>query len=331
MGLAATFGPILGGWLVNADLFGLSWRAVFLVNVPIGVIALAAAVKVLPSDIKHERGTAPKLDILGMLLATAAIMFLVYPLVQGREAGWPTWTFVMMAASVPMFGVFGIHQRLRFKADRDPFVVPTLFRKRSFNSGIAVMMAFGAAMSGIFFTSTLFLQIGLHYTALHAGLTMLPWSLGTIVSMGAGQSLMPKVGPRRMLQSGMLIMGAGSALAAILIGAYGLTTTTWTLVPPLFVCGLGMGLIFGPIFGTVLGDLDDEEVGSASGLLNAVQQLSGAFGIAALGTLFFNEAGATMTHVPDAAKIVFLVSAGILVAAWGIAFSMSKHAAETDH
>jgi hypothetical protein len=91
-----------------------------------------------------------------------------------------------------------------------------------------------------------------------------------------------------------------------------------------------MGLIFGPIFGTVIGDLDDEEVGSASGLLNAVQQLAGAFGIAALGTLFFDQAGATMTHVPQAAKLVFVVSAGILVAAWGIAFSMSKHTKEAE-
>jgi EmrB/QacA subfamily drug resistance transporter len=330
MGLAATFGPILGGWLVSADLFGLGWRSIFLVNVPIAIVALFAGARVLPADVKLDRSKAPKLDIVGMLIATAGIMLLVYPLVQGREAGWPVWTFLMMAASVPAFIVFGLHQRLRMKAGRDPFVVPTLFGKRSFTSGIAVMMAFGAAMSGVFFTSTLFLQVGLHYTALHAGLTMLPWSVGTMLSMGAGQALMPKLGPRRTLQVGMLTMAAGAAIAAVLIGRYALTTTSWTLVAPLFVMGMGMGLIFGPIFGTVLGDLDDDEVGSASGLLNAVQQLAGAFGIATLGTLFFNKAGAQLTAVPDAAKIVFFVSGGLLVVSWGLAFLMSKHIKDTD-
>ena len=330
MGLAATCGPILGGWLVGADLFGLSWRAIFLVNVPVGIVALFAGVRVLPADDHIDAENKPKLDIIGMLVATAGIMMLVYPLVQGREAGWPAWMFVLMAAALPTFGVFGWHQRHRNAAGRDPFVVPSLFRKRSFNSGIAVLFAFGAAMGGVFFVYTLFLQVGLGYSALHAGLTMLPWSVGIMVSMGIGQALMPKIGARRTLQSGMVVMAAGTAVAAILVNAYGTTTTSWTLMAPLLVSGLGMGLIFGPIFGTVLGDLDDAEVGSASGLLNAVQQLSGAFGVAALGTVFFDKAGTMMTSVPAAATLVFAISAAVLVLAWAVAFSMSKHTKEAE-
>ena len=103
MGLAATFGPILGGWLVGADLFGLSWRAIFLVNIPVGIVALAFGAKVLPHDDHAAGQTKPKLDIVGMLLATAGVMLLVYPLVQGRESGWPAWMFAMMAAAVPTF------------------------------------------------------------------------------------------------------------------------------------------------------------------------------------------------------------------------------------
>lgn len=334
MGLAATFGPILGGWLVGADLFGLSWRAIFLVNVPIAVVALVAGSRVLPHDELHsadgERIAKPKLDLVGMLLATAGVLMLVYPLVQGRESGWPAWMFGLMAASVPTFGVFALHQRRRNNAGRDPFVVPTVFRKRSFNSGIGVLFAFGAAMSGVFFVYTLFLQVGLQYSALHAGLTMLPWSIGTMVSMGVSQGLMPKFGPRRTLQSGMLVMAAGTVIAAVLVHAYGATTTSLTLIAPLLVSGLGMGLIFGPIFGTVLGDLDDAEVGSASGLLNAVQQLAGAFGVAALGTVFFDKAGAAMLSVPAAATLVFGISAAVLVLAWAVAFSMSKHTKEAE-
>jgi len=332
MGLAATFGPILGGWLVGADLFGLSWRAIFLVNVPIGIVALFAGRKVLPQDdhLHVEGMTKPKLDIVGMLLATAGIMMLVYPLVQGRESGWPAWMFGLMAASLPTFGVFAVHQRRRNALGRDPFVVPSVFRKRSFNSGIGVLFAFSAAMSGVFFVYTLFLQIGLQYSALHAGLTMLPWSIGTMASMGLSQGLMPKIGPRRTLQSGMLVMSLGTVIAAVLVNHYSTTTTSWTLIAPLLVSGLGMGLIFGPIFGTVLGDLDDAEVGSASGLLNAMQQLAGAFGVAALGTVFFDKAGAMMTSVPAAATLVFGISAAVLVLAWAVAFSMSKHTKEAE-
>jgi EmrB/QacA subfamily drug resistance transporter len=330
MGLAATLGPILGGWLVGADLFGLSWRAIFLVNIPVGLVALGFGVRVLPKDAHVAGGDKPKLDIVGMLLATAGVMMLVYPLVQGRESGWPAWMFGMMAASVPTFGVFALHQRRRNAAGRDPFVVPSLFRKRSFVSGIGVLFSFAAAMSGVFFVYTLFLQVGLHYSALHAGLTMLPWSIGTIVSMGASQALMPKVGPRRTLQTGMLVMSAGTVVSALLVHAYGATTTSVTLIAPLLISGLGMGLIFGPIFGTVLGDLDDAEVGSASGLLNAMQQLAGAFGIAALGTVFFDKAGAFMTSVPAAATLVFGISAAILVVAWAVAFTMSKHTKEAE-
>ncbi|NUR62017.1 MAG: DHA2 family efflux MFS transporter permease subunit [Catenulispora sp.] len=334
MGLGATLGPILGGWLVGADLFGLSWRAIFLVNVPIGIAALFFGARVLPNDDPRsaagEGARKPKLDLVGMLLATAGILMLLYPLVQGREAGWPAWMWVLMAGSLPAFGVFALHQRRRNAAGRDPFVVPSVFRKRSFNSGIGVLFAFAAAMSGVFFVYTLFLQVGLHYSALHAGLTMLPWSVGMIVSMGAGQALMPKIGPRRTLQAGMLVMALGTVISAVLVNAYGATTTSLTLIAPLLVSGLGMGLIFGPIFGTVLGDLEDDEVGSASGLLNAFQQLAGAFGVAALGTVFFDKAGTMMTSVPAAAALVFGLSAAVLVLAWVVAFSMSKHTKEAE-
>ena len=161
-----------------------------------------------------------------MLLATAGVMMLVYPLVQGRESGWPAWMFAMMAAAVPTFGVFAVHQRRRNAAGRDPFVVPTLFRKRSFISRRPVLFAFSAAMSGVFFVYTLFMQIGLHFSALHAGLTMLPWSIGTIISMGASQGLMPKVGPRRTLQAGMLVMSLGTVISALLVNHLRRATTT---------------------------------------------------------------------------------------------------------
>jgi EmrB/QacA subfamily drug resistance transporter len=327
MGLAATAGPVIGGALVSGDVFGLGWRAIFLLNVPVGILALLGAVKLLPHDNGlGDHGRTPRLDIVGMLMATAAALLLIYPLVQGRESGWPAWTFVMMGASVPMFGIFALHQRARIRASHDPFVVTSIFRKRDFSGGVAFIVLFFGAMTGMFFALTLFLQFGLGYTALHSGLTTIGWSIGTMVSMGVGQGLMPKIGARRMLQIGLVIMTVGVAALAWTINHYGTGVSSWDLEPALLVAGFGMGMVFGPFFGIVLAAVDDREVGSASGVVSAVQQLGSAIGVAGLGTLFFDR---ITTHGPSGAAVpVLLTSAGVLLASWLVSFLMPKNARE---
>jgi EmrB/QacA subfamily drug resistance transporter len=323
MGIGATAAPVIGGALVSGNLFGLGWRAIFLLNVPIGLAALAGAALLVPAD-SRARSRAPRLDLAGMVLATGAVLLLIYPLVQGREAGWPAWMLVMMAASVPAFGIFVLHQRARQRAGRDPLVETSIWHKREFCSGTVFVMLFFGCMTGLFFALTLFLQIGAGFSPLHAGLTTLPWSVGLMVSMGAAEGLTKSFGPRRTIQAGVLIMAAGIVGAAFTIHAYGLGTSSYALIPALAVAGFGMGLVFGPFFGTVLAAVEDHEVGSAAGVVEAVQQLGSAFGIAGLGTLFFDRIpahGAVGATIP-----VFGITAGVLAVAWAIAFLMPKTA-----
>lgn len=321
MGIGATAGPVIGGALVDGDVLGLGWRAIFLLNVPIGLLALAGGARLLPKD-GHRNERAPRLDLTGMVLATLAALLLIYPLVQGREAGWPAWMLITMAASVPAFGIFALHQRARRQAARDPLVETSIMRNRAFCAGLGFVLLFFGATTGLLFALTLFLQIGEHFSPLHAGLTTLPWSIGGMISMGASQAMLGKVGSRRVIQSGVIIMAAGLLGTAWTVHHLGTTTSSLALAPALLITGFGMSLVFAPFFDTVLAAVTDSETGSASGAVSAIEQLGSAFGVAGLGTVFF---GRVATHgASGAATPVFLITAGALVLAWAIAFLMPK-------
>ena len=212
----------------------------------------------------------------------------------------------------------------RQRAGRDPLVEMSIWRKREFCSGAVFVMLFFGSMTGMFFALTLFLQLGAHFTPLHAGLSTLPWSLGGMVSMGASQGLLGKCGPRRTIQAGVAVMAAGLLGTAWTIHHFGVAASSWDLAPALFAAGFGMGLVFAPFFGTVLAAVEDHEVGSASGIVNAVQELGSAFGVAGLGTLFLDRL--TSHGASAAAAPVFIITAAVLAVAWAIAFGMPKTA-----
>jgi EmrB/QacA subfamily drug resistance transporter len=288
MGSAALFGPIIGGGLIGLDLFGTGWRMVFLVNLPLGIAAVVGALRVVPES-RADR--AAKLDIGGVGLVSAGALLLVYPLIQGRELGWPLWTYVSMAASVIVFGLFWVHLARRVRAGSDPLVTPTVFTHRGYSGGLLVLTFFFAGMIGASLATTLFLQIGQGYSAIHAGLTFIPLSLGVAIAAPlSGALLSPRFGGRVVIQAGGVVSAAGYGLviAAISRTAH---VTTWDLLPGLMVVGLGMGLFIAPLFDTILAAVTDRETGSASGVLNALQQLAGAVGVAVLGTVFFTAAG----------------------------------------
>ncbi len=288
MGSAALFGPIIGGGLIGLDLFGTGWRMVFLVNLPLGIAAVAGALRVVPESRSDK---AAKLDVGGVGLVSAGAILLVYPLIQGRELGWPVWTYISMAASVAVFGVFWVHLARRVRGRRDPLVTPTVFTHRGYSGGLLVLTLFFAGMIGSSLATTLFLQIGQGYSAIHAGLTFIPLSLGVAIAAPvSGGLLSPRFGGRILIQVGGLVSAAGYGLV---IAAVDRSThvTTWDLLPGLMVVGLGMGLFIAPLFDTILAAVTDRETGSASGVLNALQQLAGAIGVAVLGTVFFTAVG----------------------------------------
>jgi EmrB/QacA subfamily drug resistance transporter len=287
MGLSAVFGPIIAGGLIDLDLFGTEWRSLFWINVPLGLFAILGGIKFLPTEEHHER---VKLDMIGVAIAGTAMFALVFPLVEGRELDWPLWTFLMAAASIPLFGWFAWHQLRLERAGRAPLVMPSLFRERAFNGGMVFMSSFFAAMAGLMLCFGLFVQIGLGYSPLRAGLTMVPMSVGVAIGASLSGTLANKVG-RIFLHLGTTLMATGSLAIAFTLVITGSDIASWQFVPSLLLTGIGCGLVFAPFFGIVLAGVRDNEMGSASGSLNAVQQFGGALGVAVVATLFFSLVG----------------------------------------
>ncbi|MDH6541102.1 MFS transporter [Streptomyces sp. SPB4] len=275
MGVCAVGGPVLGGLLAGADLFGTGWRLVFLVNLPLGLAALAGAVHWIPRTVPDG---GARLDVPGMLLAGAASGALVYPLVQGRELGWPAWSIALAAAGPLGFWLFARHQRRR----PSPLVAPTLLANRGYTGGIAVAVAFFAAFTGLMLVLSLFLQGPLGLSPEGAGYSVAPLALGIALTAGPAGGLAQKHG-RLVIQAGIVLSALGLGLLAATAGG---AVDGWRLLPGTFVTGLGMGLVIPPLFDVILAGVADHEVGSASGVLNAVQQLANAVGVALLVTVW---------------------------------------------
>jgi EmrB/QacA subfamily drug resistance transporter len=287
MGSAALIGPILGGGLVSLNLFGEAWRPVFLVNIPLGLAAIAAAARLLP---RNGRRHAKTLDVAGVFLAGLAALAVIYPLIQGRALGWPAWTYASMGASLALFVVFGLHLKRRQRHGRDPLVEPSIFCHRGYSAGAAVLMLYFGGMIGSVLAITLFLQLGEGFSAVHAGLTLAPFALGTALSAPVSGGLMGRVGGRALIQAGGVVSLAGNAALAVILASTH-HVTTWGVLAPLLITGVGMGLFIVPVFDTIISAVTDAETGSASGVLNAIQQLGGAVGVAVLGTVFFTVLG----------------------------------------
>ncbi|MFV8185869.1 DHA2 family efflux MFS transporter permease subunit [Streptomyces sp. AF1B] len=306
MGLTMVAGPILAGWLLHLDLYGSQWRPIFLINVPFGAAALLLGRRVLPRHGGEDR--TARLDLTGVALLTAASALLIVPLIQGRELGWPAWTYVMMAAAVVLLALFVVSQR----HSRHPIITPSLFRKRSFVVGLVIVAGFYASLSGFVLIVNLLLQQGMHWTPLRTGLTLIPWALGTAVAvLLAGAVLAEKLG-RATLHLGLSLAVVGLLADWWTVAHWGADLTVWKLAPALLLTGFGSGLVFAPLVDFIIGDATPEEVGTGAGLLNAVQQFAGAIGVAALGTVFLARVGHPSVHSYfAAAELVFAITAGL--------------------
>ncbi|MFG2037083.1 MFS transporter [Dactylosporangium sp. NPDC048998] len=325
MGLSAVCGPILAGVLVGADLFGTGWRMIFLINLPVGLAALAGAALVLPRP--AERDAAPRLDLPGTALLGAAVLLLVFPLVQGRELGWPWWCWAAMIASLPAFALFQRYERRRLRAGRSTLVEPSLLAKRRFNAGLLVGLIFFAGLMGLTLILSVYLQLGLGYSPLRAGLAQAPWAFGTALGAVAAQALGARFGGRALLVGGTAVVGLGAAGLLATLAATGGTGlgTPWPLVPALLVLGAGMGASMAPYFDLVLAAVDEHEVGSASGTLTAAQQIGGAVGVAVLGTAFFSWLGTGGGFTGSLERVLWL-ELGLLALAGGLAFLLPARA-----
>jgi MFS family permease len=286
LGSAAVVGLILGGTLVQWNLFGLEWRPIFLINVPVGIGALIAAWFVVPDS---RSTAATRLDLIGVMLATTAIAMVVYPLTEGRSLRWPAWSFTVMGGGLALLGVFVGYEAWRTRAVGSPLLVLSLLRIRAFWSGMVAWAVFWVALGGFFFVWTLYMQVGLNWTPLRAGLTATPFGIGAAVGSGLSvQVLVPRFG-RRVLTIGALLNAIGFAGYIWVAAYYGPDIASWQMVAPLLASGFGFGLVVAAMVDLILAGVQVRDAGSASGLLSTIQQVGMALGIALAGVVFFTR------------------------------------------
>ncbi|MEU1706381.1 MFS transporter [Streptomyces sp. NPDC005706] len=292
VGLGAVSGPLLGALLTEWNLFGLQWRPIFLINLPVGVVALFLGRRFITES---RAPKALKLDLVGVSLVTLGLLMLLYPLTRGRELGWPLWGYVCMAGALGVFAALVAYERRKAARDGSPLIELSLFRVKSFAAGIAVQTVFGVALGIFFLVWTLYMQRGLGWSPLRAGLTGVPFSLAVSTAAGMSvQKLVPRFG-RKVLRAGALVMAAGVLLYIWESHRYGLSIASWQMALPLVVMGAGMGLIVAPLTDAVLSEVPREHAGSASGLINTVQQMGNALGLGLVSVVFFGVIGDRLT------------------------------------
>ncbi|WP_375389936.1 MFS transporter [uncultured Amnibacterium sp.] len=333
LGVSSAIGPVLGGLLIEA--FGTTdgWRFVFYVNLPIGVVALLATAALVPNS-PRQAAAANGVDLVGLLLLSGALSAILVPLIEGQDQGWPLWTYFSLAGGVVLLVLFGLWERSVVARGRTALVPPHLFTHPAFTAGTFLALVYFAAFVSIFFSISLLWQSGLGHTALESGLVSIPFAIGSIVGSSFSTRLSAAIGRTVLiLGSGLVALGLiGVWLVLLLVPATDLTS--WDLLGPLLVAGLGSGLFIAPNVQFIVATVDAAEAGAASGVISTMQRIGSAIGIAVIGSVFFGTLSfpsgrrPTSTDVADAfatsATAALLVSAAFAVVAFLLVFTLPK-------
>jgi EmrB/QacA subfamily drug resistance transporter len=269
LGFASAFGLLLGGALTDADLFGWGWRTVFFINVPIAVVSLVAALRIVPETRDPEAGRP---DVVGAGLLAAAIVAIAYPLLEGRSLGWPAWTWVVLAAGVAGLVALGVIEERRRSNRVAPLLRTRLLRIPAFSAGMAVQLAFSAGLQGFFLVFAVWIQTGMGFSPLGAGLTALAFSIGSFMLAAVAVPLAQRYG-RLVLSLGGLLMALGALGIVIGSGHVGSGSDPWPIIPGLLVAGVGLSLLIIPLVNVVLAAVPREVAGGAGGIFSTAQQL----------------------------------------------------------
>jgi EmrB/QacA subfamily drug resistance transporter len=306
MGFAGVLGQLIGGALIQADLAGSGWRSIFLINVPVGLVALALVRRTVP----ESHGDRARLDLAGTGLVTAALVAVVLPLVEGRDHGWPEWTWVSLAVAPLLFAGFVAHQRLRSRSGRAPLVNLTLFRDRTFSVGTVTGMLFGLVPPGLFFVLALYLQQGRGLSPLDSGVVFSAAGGGFFAAMLTAERMAARLG-RQILGLGAVVVALGCLVLAPETGA----ASAVQLVPGLAIAGFGIGMVLVPLTATALSGVEPQHAGAASGVLTTAQQVGGALGVAVIGVVFYAALGEVAFVHAFTVSLVVLAGLTLLTAA----------------
>jgi EmrB/QacA subfamily drug resistance transporter len=281
-GLAVVLGPTLGGLIVN----DWGWRWIFYVNIPVGVALIVAAFTLVP-DLRL--GKSHRLDIPGVALASAGLLLVVFGLIEGQRFEWGTVTGFITIPEIILAGIVLLVAFMAYERrvqDREPLLPFAVFRNRNFTLMVFVLMAMGFAMLGVFLPLTIYFQSVLGFDALTAGLTIAPMPLAMMFASGFVASQVQKIGPKPFLFVGLVLFTIALAYIAWTVSADG---GRWALLPGLILMGVGMSGVWTPVYDLATRDLRPELAGTASGVLNTMQELGTVIASAAIGAVLQNQ------------------------------------------
>ncbi|KIL41034.1 hypothetical protein SD70_09445 [Gordoniibacillus kamchatkensis] len=285
-GLAASTGQLIGGLLLRWNPFELDWRTVFFFSVPVGLLILS----LIPFVRESKDASHAKLDWIGAIGALSGLLMLIYPLVQGQKEGWPPALIACLLLSFPVLAGFVWHEKRVARSGAVPFMNVDLFRQRVFTVGMLIVFLLLCSQAAYFLVSAYFLQIGLGFSALKAGLVILPMGMGYFAASLYSAKAVAKFGPH-VLTFGAVLTAAGYFALAWSVHVTGVTAAGYEWIPALFALGFGQGTVAAPLTNTILAKIRSGDVGSASGILATGMQVAFAIGIALIGVVFLSALG----------------------------------------
>lgn len=313
-GLAAVFGQLGGGLLVAADILGTSWRPVFLLNVPIGIVAITVAARTLPDTRSPEPA---RIDVPGTILLGATILALLVPLVEGRSQGWPLWAWCSLAAAPLLAWVLLRVENRVERTGHTPLLPPSLLRLSGMRRGLAIGVPFFTGFGGFMFVYAEFTQIVMGWSALTAGLALTPMALLFLVVSLSTARLLARWGRRTVISVGAALQGSGLLLLGVTVLAAGSRVSPLELAPGLLLAGAGQAMVMPPLIGVILADVPPSLAGAGSGLFSTLQQACLALGVAVFGSVFLE----LLPHHGQVAAFDAAVGVQVLAAALVLAIA----------
>ncbi|MCX4800047.1 MULTISPECIES: MFS transporter [unclassified Streptomyces] len=291
IGLAVVAAQILGGVLLSADVASLGWRVIFLINIPIGLVTMLLAAKLLPNA---RAARKPKQDVIGNIGISITLGLAILPVVLGRSEGWPVWGWIMLGLSVPFAIGTVMYEKALLAKGGEPMLNLSLFQNKSYGVGILIIVGVMTFYSGFIFGMTMFLQFGLGLSPLRAGLTFGPMGLGFALSSLMARPMLMKYGVK-VITIGQVLLVLSTVVLLFQLNFSGTDTSAWEMVVPMVLGGLGTGVTLPALTGVVMSKVAPQQAGVASGLLSTAQQFANTIGVAVFGVFFFNALGSGPT------------------------------------